>query len=144
MRDRIIVFLILALAASAFSGCTGMRPEAPYGGPGAADRSLSTGPTVTLPPEQSIEIQVNEKDPIYATISVIFAGGKGQIAVKDILVRVTTSDGGVTEKHLEPVKGAEVKFQGTKGDDRLEVIVTLNTGATYTIIDRVVPYRTRG
>lgn len=140
------ILLFLVLSAIALSGCTGTRPLSPTDGSlsGYGGGSFATGPTVTLPPGQNVEIQVNEKDPIYATITVIFAGGKGQIAVKDILVRVTTSDGQVTEKHLAPQKGSEVVFQGTRGDDRLEVIVTLNTGATYTIIDRIIPYRTRG
>jgi len=123
----------------------GTQPGASTGGTGSSGGgSLSVGPTATLPPELDVEIQINEKDPIYATITTVFAGGKGQIAVKDILVRVTTSEGKVTEQHLEPLKGSEVKFQGTKGDDRIEVYVTLNTGATYKIIDRMVPYRTRG
>jgi len=102
------------------------------------------GPTVTLPPEHAVEIQINEKDPIYATISVIFAGGKGQVMVTDILVRVTRSDGRVTEKHLEAVKGAELKFDGTKEDDRIEAFVSLTNGNTYKVIDQIVPYRTRG
>ncbi|MDH7510161.1 MAG: hypothetical protein QHH04_03855 [Methanolinea sp.] len=141
-----IILLIIAVSAIAFAGCTGTRsmPSGGGGPGGIGGGSFATGPTVTLPPGQNVEIQVNEKDPIYATITVIFAGGKGQVAVKDILVRVTTSDGKVTEQHLAPQKGSEVVFQGTRGDDRLEVIVTLNTGASYTIIDRIIPYRTRG
>lgn len=143
-----IILFILAVSAIAFAGCTETRSMSPHGGGQGGGigegGSFATGPTVTLPPEQNVEIQVNEKDPIYATITVVFAGGKGQIAVRDILVRVTTSDGKVTEQHLPPQKGSEVVFQGTKGDDRLEVTVTLNTGATYKIIDRIIPYRTRG
>lgn len=146
MRPGMIILLILAVSAIAFAGCTETPSmSSQNGGPvGIGGSSFATGPTVTLPPEQNVEIQVNEKDPIYATITVVFAGGKGQIAVRDILVRVTTSDGKVTEQHLPPQKGSEVVFKGTKGDDRLEVTVTLTTGATYKIIDRIIPYRTRG
>ncbi len=145
MRPALLIPLFLVIAASALAGCTGTQPGTPAGGMGSSGGgALAIGPTATLPPEQAVEIQINEKDPIYATITAVFAGGKGQIAVKDILVRVTTSEGKVTEQHLEPLKGSEVKFQGTKGDDRIEVIVTLNTGAAYKVIDRMVPYRTRG
>lgn len=146
-----IILFILTVLAIGYAGCTETPSMSPQGGGQGGGGSgigeggsFATGPTVTLPPEQNVEIQVNEKDPIYATITVVFAGGKGQIAVRDILVRVTTSDGKVTQEHLTPQKGSEVKVQGTKGDDRLEVTVTLNTGATYKIIDRIIPYRTRG
>ncbi|MDI9633092.1 MAG: hypothetical protein QFX32_03440 [Methanolinea sp.] len=138
--------IVLVLLASGLAGCTGMHPQFPpgQGGFGSGEDSLKPGPTVTLPPSLDVTVQVNEKDPIYATVPVIFAGGKGQVAVRDILVRLTTSEGQVIEGHLEPVKGAEVKLQGTRGDDRLEVLVTLTNGNTYKIIDRTVKYRTRG
>jgi hypothetical protein len=97
-----------------------------------------------MPPGQSVTIQVNEKDPIDATITVIFSGGEGQIATKDILVRVTRSDGEVIIKHLAAEKGDSVEIPGTKDTDRIEVYVTLNTGVTYKVIDRLLPYRTRG
>jgi hypothetical protein len=144
MKRIPMLFVILILAGVAISGCT----QSP-GGTGSlfqgnSQGGMVPGPTVTLPPEQTVEIQINEKDPIYATIPVSFAGGKGQVAVKDILVRVTRADGQVTEKHLEPVKGAELKFDGTKETDRIEAWVTLNTGSVYKVIDQLVPYRTRG
>lgn len=143
MRRSFTLFIILVLAGAAACGCT----QAPGGTgmpAGSTGNTMVPGPTVTLPPDQEVGIQVNEKDPIYATIPVSFAGGKGQVAVKDILVRVTRSDGQVMEKHLEPLKGAELKFDGTKETDRIEVWITLNTGNVYKVIDQPVPYRTRG
>ncbi|MCQ8893874.1 MAG: hypothetical protein NQU46_04505 [Methanolinea sp.] len=141
MRRSSFFLLVLLSGAVLLSGCLGGQPAQPEGwgrGSGGAE------PTVTLPPQSTVEIQVNEKDPIYATLTVVFAGGKGQVAVRDILVRVTTPDGVITEKHLEANKGAEVTFQGSRTDDRLEVFVTLTNGQTYKIIDQMVPYRTRG
>jgi hypothetical protein len=139
-----MLFIALLLAGVAISGCT----QAPGGIPsvfqGSSQDGMVPGPTVTLPPDRTVEIQINEKDPIYATITVFFSGGKGQIAVTDIMVRVTRSDGQVTTKHLEANKGAELKFDGTKEDDRIEVFVSLTNGNTYKIIDQLVPYRTRG
>lgn len=139
-----MLLAILLLAGVAITGCM----QSPGGSgslfPGNSQGGMVPGPTVTLPPEQTVEIQVNEKDPIYATIPVSFAGGKGQVAVKDIIVRVTRADGKVIEEHLEPVKGAELKFEGTKETDRIEAWVTLNTGNVYKVIDQLVPYRTRG
>ncbi|MBP7120672.1 MAG: hypothetical protein WC502_11560 [Methanolinea sp.] len=139
-----MLFVALVLAGVAISGCT--QSPGGTGSPfqGNSQGGMTPGPTVTLPPEQTVEIQINEKDPIYATIPVSFAGGKGQVAVKDIRIRVTRADGQVTEKHLEPVKGAELKFDGTKETDRIEAWVTLNTGSVYKVVDQLVPYRTRG
>lgn len=139
-----MLFAILLLAGVAITGCMQSPGGSGSLSPGNSQGTLVPGPTVTLPPEQTVEIQINEKDPIYATIPVFFAGGKGQVAVKDIVVRVTRADGKVIEKHLEPLKGAELKFEGTKETDRIEAWVTLNTGSVYKVIDQLVPYRTRG
>jgi len=139
-----MLFVFLLLVGVAACGCT----QAPGGTSsvfqGTSQNGMIPGPTETLPPDQTVEIQINEKNPIYATISVYFAGGKGQLAVKDIRVVVTRADGQATEKHLEPIKGAELKFDGTKETDRIEAWVTLNTGIDYKVIDQLVPYRTRG
>ena len=102
-----------------------------------------TRPTQTLPPGKDVTIEVDQKDPIFATVTVSFAGGEGQIAVTDIELRFTRADGTVTTEHLHPVKGDEVVFQGSKDTDRLEGWVTLNTGVTYKTLDMQIPYRTR-
>ena len=128
-----VLIIILLLSA----GCTGILPEREGSVP-------APGPVQTLPPGKDVTIQINEKDTSYATVTVIFSGGEGQIAVRDILVRVTHPDGTVLSGHLPPVKGEELVLQGTRGTDRIEVWVTLNTGITYKVIDRLLPYRTRG
>ncbi len=101
-------------------------------------------PVQTLPLGKDVIIQINEKDTSYATITILFSGGEGQIAVRDILIRVTRPDGVVITEHLHPEKGAEVTIQGSRNTDRIEVYVTLNTGIQYKVIDTLLPYRTRG
>jgi archaellum component FlaF (FlaF/FlaG flagellin family) len=136
MRISCVAPAFLAVAFLVLAGCTM---------PGTGGSSVPTpGPTQTLPPGQDITIQVNQKDPIYATITVVFAGGEGQIAVSGILVQVTRPDGSVTTEHLLPVKGNEVTFQGSRETDRVEAWVTLNTGKTYKTVDILLPFRTRG
>jgi hypothetical protein len=135
MRISCVIPVLLAVALLFLAGCTmpGIgEPAAP-----------APGPVQTLPPGQDVTIQVDQKDPIYATITVVFAGGEGQIAVSDILVQVTRPDGTVTTEHLRPVKGAEVTFQGSRETDRVEAWVTLNTGKTYKTVDTLLPFRTR-
>jgi hypothetical protein len=136
MKRLSIALVLLAAALLLLSGCTTLPS------PGQSTEPTA-GPTQTLPPGKDVTIQVNQKDPIYATITVIFAGGQGQIAVSDILVRVTLPDGTREEKHLRPVKGDEVTFQGSRETDRLEAWVTLNTGVTYKTLDMPIAFRTR-
>jgi hypothetical protein len=136
MKSLDCAFVLLAALMLLLAGCTTLPP-------GGSPTVTTPEPTQTLPPGKDVTIQVNQKDPIYATITVIFAGGEGQIAVTDIMVRVTRPDGDVTVKHLRPVKGDEVVFQGSRETDRLEAWVTLNTGVTYKTLDNLVPFRTR-
>ena len=141
MQNQVLFFILLSAMAFLCAGCTESIPVVP---PGSPPDSMTPGPTVTMPPGQSVTVQINEKDPIKATIKVIFAGGEGQIATRDILVRLTRPDGEVIIEHLTAEMQDEVEIQGTKESDRIEVYVTLNTGKTYKIIDQLVPYRTRG
>jgi hypothetical protein len=141
MQNQVLIIIAVAMAFLFTAGCSGNFPSVtPDGSPSVP----SPGPTVTMPSGQSVTVQVNEKDPINAKITVIFAGGEGQMATKDIRVRVTRADGEVIIEHLPAEKGAELIIDGTKDTDRIEVYATLNTGVTYKIIDQLVPYRTRG
>jgi hypothetical protein len=40
--------------------------------------------------------------------------------------------------------GQTVVLEGTNGTDRVEVIVTMNTGNIYKVIDQQMPFKTRG
>ena len=138
----IIPLLLVAAVLITTAGC--ISNPATGGSSGGADVSKYGGPVQTLPPAKNVEVQVNDKDPIYATVTTVFAGGEGQIAVKSIEVILIRSDGQVQKGMVQPVKGAEVKLQGTRGTDRAVVYVTLNTGDTYKVIDQPVLFKERG
>jgi len=139
---------LLAGILVVLAGC--ITPSIPPGGsPGAP--SGSTVPTLTFTPgategiplERAVTVSIAEKDPIYNTLDVTFAGGNGQVQVKDIDVLFTGSDGTTQTKKLTPVKGEAVTFQGTKGTDRVVVYVNYYDGSRYKVIDQPVPTRTR-
>ncbi len=143
MQNFVLILIIVTAAFLLTAGCTSVIPDTPVI-PNNSSSVSTPGPTMTLPPGQSVVIQVNEKDTSYATITVVFSGGEAQVTTKDILVRVTRPDGEVLIGHLRPVKGDELVLQGSRDTDRIEVFVTLNSGVTYKVIDRLLPYRTRG
>ncbi|NTV00557.1 MAG: hypothetical protein HGA55_05485 [Methanoregulaceae archaeon] len=136
MRSSALTLFLAAAVLLVLAGCTTSPPS-------ITPPVLTPEPTQTLPSGQDVTLQVNQKDPIYDTITVVFAGGEGQIAVSNIIVKVTLSDGKTETKQLSPVKGEEVTFQGTRGTDRVEAFVTLNTGKTYKTVDTLLPHRTR-
>jgi len=105
--------------------------------------SFVPGP-VELPPENlRISLQV-ERDPRSHLVSVMYMGGKGQYGVRDILVKLTRSDGTVLEETFRPVQvGSHVELQGTQKEDRVEVTVRYYTGAEYKVVDQVFEYRIR-
>jgi len=90
-----------------------------------------------LPPDYTVDIGI-DKDRVYNTITVTFNGGRGQVLVKNILVRVTTSDGRTEQKYLpvgnQVAIGSSVDMKGSHGPDRVEVFVTLG-GITYKVKD---------
>jgi hypothetical protein len=99
---------------------------------------------VELPPDNlRITLQV-ERDPRSFIVSVMYMGGKGQYGVRDILVRLTRSDGTVLTDTFRPVQmGSHVELQGTQKVDRVEVIVRYHTGDEYKMVDQVFDYRIR-
>lgn len=140
MHTHGFICLIVIAAFIAVAGCT----AAPGGPQTSGSPALTTGPTQGLPAEKRVEVQVNEKDPIYMTVPVIFAGGEGQISVSSVEVTFTP-EGGIPETRLlRNEKGAELTFQGTRGTDRVEATVSYTDGTRYKIVDKLIPYRTRG
>lgn len=99
--------------------------------------TIFDGP-VTEPPAE-LEVSVSaRKDPVYNLITVVFDGGKGQQLLQSINVRVTTSDGIVTELPLPPNRGAEIEFTGSKGTDRVQAAASYKNGASYLILNQNV------
>ena len=104
---------------------------------------LSPGPTQTLPGESQLFVQA-EKNAITAEVPVRFEGGTAMGTVMNNRVILTRSDGTVTEGKLDfSRRQSEVVLQGTRGTDRLQVIVTLHSGSTFTIVDKLIPYPER-
>jgi len=99
----------------------------------------------TLPGEQFVDIQVEKQRPD-ATIHLVYNGGKGEIFVQNIMMRVTRSDGQVEEKYLndgnrKPRRGDELVMQGSRGTDQVVVFLT-SAGKTYKIYNEplALPY----
>src|SRR5665647_807710 len=93
----------------------------------------------TLPVEQYVDIQVEKQRPD-STIHLLYNGGKGEIFVQNVMMRVTRSDGTVEEKFLndgtrKPRRGDELVIQGTKNFDQVAVFLT-RAGKTYKIYDK--------
>ena len=101
---------------------------------------LTTKPTQTLAPDTQLFVDVS-KDDSNAMVTVMFNGGPGTGLVKNNRVILTRSDGTVAEDKLDfSSRLSEVSLQGTRGTDRLQVIVTLYSGSTKTIVDTLLPY----
>ena len=93
----------------------------------------------TLPPEQFVDLQLTKERPDFS-LHLLYNGGKGEIFVQNIMMKVTRSDGQVIEQYLndkqrKPRRGDELVIQGSRGNDRVEVFVT-SAGKTYKAIDK--------
>ncbi len=102
---------------------------------------LTTEPTQTLAPDTQLFVDVS-KDDSNAMVTVVFNGGPGTGLVKDNRVILTRSDNTTAEGKLNfNQRLSEVALQGTRGTDRVQVMVTLYSGEEKTIIDKLLPYR---
>jgi hypothetical protein len=93
----------------------------------------------TLPPEQFVDLELSKQRPD-SSIHLLYNGGKGEIFVQNVLLKVTKSNGEVVEQYMndgnrKPRRGDELVIDGTRGNDRAEVFVT-TAGQTYKIIDK--------
>jgi len=106
--------------------------------------SIQPGPTQTIPPQEEISVSVEKAGTYSTTIITHFNGGKGINFVSRIDVRVTRPDCSVVSGQLKPMVGETLELEGTQGTDRVEVVATMKSGNVYTIIDQLMPYKTRG
>jgi hypothetical protein len=162
MNLKFLVPVVAVLVAIVFAaGCTGgggQTTPAPTAAPTQlqtlavsttllptnAGSSTQPGPTQSLPAATPVSFSVEKGGTYSTTIITTFDGGKGMSGVSKVDVRVTRPDGTVVTGVLKPMKGETVELEGTRGTDRVEVIVTMNTGNVYTVIDQKMPYKTRG
>ena len=150
MQSRIILSLVLLICAGiAIAGCTGTQssPASPATGLGTGSSGssvpsggLAVSPTDTVPDYNMVTVDVGEKDYL-GNIPVIFQGGMGQIHVKKIDVTLYRSDGQVRTATIGVKKGDQVELEGTKQTDRVVVVVSMDTGKSYTINDVQSLYR---
>lgn len=154
----VVAVLVVLLLAAGCTGGGGQTTPAPTAAPTqvptlavsttvlptAAGGSTKPGPTQTLPAATPVSFSVEKGGTYSTTIITTFDGGKGMSGVSKVDVRVTRPDGTVVTGVLKPMKGETVELEGTRGTDRVEVIVTMNTGNVYTVIDQQMPYKTRG
>jgi hypothetical protein len=93
----------------------------------------------TLPAERSVDIVVYKQRPD-ATIHLVYNGGKGEMFIQNVMMRVTRSDRTIPEeKYLNdgsrrPQRGDELVMDGSRGTDQVAIFVT-SSGTTYKIYD---------
>jgi hypothetical protein len=93
----------------------------------------------TLPAEQFVDLSLSKQRPD-SSIHLLYNGGKGEAFIQNILLKVTRSDGTVTENYMndgnrKPRRGDELVVDGTRGMDQVQVFVT-SAGKTYKVIDQ--------
>lgn len=93
----------------------------------------------TMPAEQFVDLTIQKQRPD-SSIHLIYNGGKGEIFVQNILLKVTLGNGNVVEHYMndgnrKPRRGDELVIEGTRGTDQVQVFVT-SAGKTYKVIDQ--------
>src|SRR5690606_29461765 len=100
-------------------------------------------PTSVVPPYQQVVVQVTKNTvAIDPWVSVLFAGGAGQSAVRVMTATIVRSDG-LTETNatMYPEIGTTILLSGTTHTDRVIVNMTYTNGAMYTVKDERVPFQ---
>ena len=150
MKSTLFLLAALVLVLCALSaGCTSptqaeIKPvDTPTPLPTPVTTSVATAVSTpvtidTLPPEQFVDLRLTKERPDFS-LHLLFNGGKGEVFVQNIMMKVTRSDGQVIEQYLndgqrKPRRGDELVIQGSRGSDRVEVFVT-SAGKTYKAID---------
>lgn len=153
MKNTLFLLTALVLVLCALSaGCTSPTQTAikpvdtptpttlPYPVSTSVATVVSTPVAVdTLPAEQFVDLQLTKERPDFS-LHLLYNGGKGEVFVQNVMMKVTRSDGKVTEQYLndgqrKPRRGDELVMQGSRGSDRVEVFVT-SAGKTYKAIDK--------
>ena len=146
---------LLCIGIILSAGCTGpLITPAPTPTPSPTPTPLPTPgpipplgleprPTDVVPPYQRVVVQVTKNTvAIDPHISVLFAGGEGQSAVRVMTATIVRSDGLTeTKATLYPEIGTTILLAGTTHTDRVIVNMTYTNGAMYTVKDERVPFQ---
>jgi hypothetical protein len=144
--------VILALAGlglcALFAGCTSPTGTGITSAPTTVSTPLPTPPasetTVmptpvpveTLPEEQYVDLVLSKQRPD-SSIHLLYNGGKGEVFVQNVMMKVTTSNGEVVQQYMnngdrKPRRGDELVIEGTRGSDFVQVYIT-SAGRTYKV-----------
>jgi hypothetical protein len=93
-------------------------------------------PVDTLPPEQDVALVLSKQRPD-SSIHLLYNGGKGEVFVQNIMMKVTLGNGQVVQQYMndgnrKPRRGDELIIEGTRGTDFVQVYLT-SAGRTYKI-----------
>ena len=152
MRNATVLSVVaILLFCSLLAGCTSptasqMPPEATTTIPAVTPTLTTSVATVvatpdaveTLPAEQYVDLVLSKQRPD-SSIHLLYNGGKGEIFVQNIMMKVTLSDGTVSEQYMndgnrKPRRGDELIMEGSRGTDQVQVFVT-TAGRTYKVIE---------
>jgi len=149
MQKSLVMFAFLGLVLCAlFAGCTSptqaeIKPAAttvPTALPAISTSEatvMSTPiPVETLPAEQAVDLVLSKQRPD-STIHLLYNGGKGEVFVQNIMMKVTLSNGQVVQQYMndgnrKPRRGDELVIDGTRGTDLVQVYLT-SAGKTYKV-----------
>ncbi len=157
-----VILLLLFIGCILITGCTSNESAPVQEKNPVTEITVEPTPEITIEPVQSdinktlteeasefdlpvsnppadLAVSVSaQKDQVYGTITVVFDGGYGQDLVKSIDVKVTLSDGTEQILPLVPAKGSEITVDGTKGEDRVEAVVSFMNGDSYKVLDKTL------
>lgn len=93
-------------------------------------------PVETLPAEQYVDLVLSKQRPD-SSIHLLYNGGKGEVFVQNIMMKVTLSNGQVVQQYMndgnrKPRRGDELVIEGTRGTDLVQVYLT-SAGRTYKV-----------
>ena len=93
-------------------------------------------PVETLPAEQDVDLVLSKQRPD-SSIHLLYNGGKGEVFVQNIMMKVTLSNGQVVQQYMndgnrKPRRGDELVIEGTRGTDLVQVYLT-SAGRTYKV-----------
>jgi hypothetical protein len=147
LKRTIVLVVFLVLSAVMISGCTQLPvipvPVTPTPGTPTPACTPTPGP-INLPPStQSVVVQVMKNtistDPYILTT---FSGGKGLGSVVLMETTVIRSDCKVENGNVSnPQMGSNINLMGTTGTDLVVVNVTMTDGMTYTVVNKLVPFK---
>ncbi len=93
-------------------------------------------PVETLPAEQYVDLVLSKQRPD-SSIHLLYNGGKGEVFVQNVMMKVTLSNGQVVQQYMndgnrKPRRGDELVIEGTRGTDLVQVYLT-SAGRTYKV-----------